>query len=121
MSEEKTNDDLLKELNAMPEPEKKKKKKKKGKNQPKEEEEKKEEPKEEIKEEQPKNEEVGQVINDFTKVLMNQQGLMFNGQPISESDREKIVIAILRHINLSFQVLSFWVLCVLLTSLFHAI
>ena len=57
MSEEKTNDDLLKELNAMPEPEKKKKKKKKGKNQPKEEEEKKEEPKEEIKEEQPKKEE----------------------------------------------------------------
>ncbi|MBQ2604248.1 MAG: helix-turn-helix transcriptional regulator [Acutalibacteraceae bacterium] len=43
---------------------------------------------------QTKNEEVGQVINDFTKVLMNQQGLMFNGQPISESDREKIVIAI---------------------------
>lgn len=44
--------------------------------------------------EQPKNEEVGQVIDDFTKALMNQQGLMFNGQPISELDREKIVIAI---------------------------
>ena len=29
MSEEQTNDELLKELNAMPEPEKKKKKKKK--------------------------------------------------------------------------------------------
>jgi len=56
MSEEQTNDDLLKELNAMPEPEKKKKKKKKGKNQQKEEEEKKEEPKEEIKEEEKKEE-----------------------------------------------------------------
>jgi len=44
--------------------------------------------------EQPKNEEVGQVIDDFTKALMNQQGLMFNGQPISKYDREKIVIAI---------------------------
>ena len=51
---EQTNDELLKELNAIPEPEKKKKKKKKGKNQPKEEETKpevKEEPKEEQKEE----------------------------------------------------------------------
>ena len=58
---EQTNDELLKELNAIQEPEKKKKKKKKGKNQPKEEnkpevkeepkEEKKEEPKEEKKEE----------------------------------------------------------------------
>ena len=51
---EQTNDELLKELNAIPEPEKKKKKKKKGKNQPKEEETKpevKEEPKEEPKEE----------------------------------------------------------------------
>ena len=51
---EQTNDELLKELNAIPEPEKKKKKKKKGKNQPKEEESKpevKEKPKEEPKEE----------------------------------------------------------------------
>ena len=51
---EQTNDELLKELNAIPEPEKKKKKKKKGKNQPKEEESKpevKEEPKKEPKEE----------------------------------------------------------------------
>ena len=51
---EQTNDELLKELNAIPEPEKKKKKKKKGKNQPKEEETKpevKEQPKEEPKEE----------------------------------------------------------------------
>ena len=64
---EQTNDELLKELNAIPEPEKKKKKKKKGKNQPKEEETKpevKEEPKEEPKEkpkvepkEEPKEEE----------------------------------------------------------------
>ena len=60
---EQTNDELLKELNAIPEPEKKKKKKKKGKNQPKEEEtkpEEKEEPKEEPKVEpkvEPKEEE----------------------------------------------------------------
>ena len=64
---EQTNDELLKELNAIPEQEKKKKKKKKGKNQPKEEETKpevKEEPKEEPKEkpkvepkEEPKEEE----------------------------------------------------------------
>ena len=58
MSEEQTNDELLKELNAMPEPEKKKKKKKKGKNQPKEEhkEEHKEEPKVEEKKEEHKEE-----------------------------------------------------------------
>ena len=51
-----TNDELLKELNEIPEPEKKKKKKKKGKNQPKEEEEKKENKKEEVKEEEKKEE-----------------------------------------------------------------
>ena len=53
---DQTNDELLKELNAIPEPEKKKKKKKKGKNQPKEEEEKKEEPVKEDKKEEPKEE-----------------------------------------------------------------
>ena len=53
---DQTNDELLKELNAIPEPEKKKKKKKKGKNQPKEEEEKKEEPIKEDKKEEPKEE-----------------------------------------------------------------
>ena len=53
---EQTNDELLKELNSIPEPEKKKKKKKKGKNQPKEEEEKKEEPVKEDKKEEPKEE-----------------------------------------------------------------
>ena len=52
-----TNDELLKELNEIPETEKKKKKKKKGKNQPKEEEEKKEEKKEEDKKEEVKEEE----------------------------------------------------------------
>ena len=53
---DQTNDELLKELNAIPEPEKKKKKKKKGKNQPKEEEVKKEEPVKEDKKEEPKEE-----------------------------------------------------------------
>ena len=38
--------------------------------------------------------EVGDVIDDFTNLLMSQQGLMFNGQPITAADREKIVIAI---------------------------
>lgn len=37
---------------------------------------------------------VGEVIDDFTGMLMSQQGLMFNGQPITDEDREKIVIAI---------------------------
>ena len=37
---------------------------------------------------------VGEVIEDFTGMLMSQEGLMFNGQPISPGDREKIVIAI---------------------------
>ena len=38
--------------------------------------------------------EVGDVIDDFTKLLLSQQGLMFNGQPLTAEDREKIVIAI---------------------------
>ena len=37
---------------------------------------------------------VAEVIDDFTGMLMSQQGLMFNGQPITDEDREKIVIAI---------------------------
>ena len=38
--------------------------------------------------------EVGHVIDRFTQMLQNQQGLMFNGAPLSEADREKIVSAI---------------------------
>ena len=69
---DQTNDELLKELNSIPEPEKKKKKKKKGKNQPKEEEkkenpvkeDKKEEPKEEKKEESAKEEKKEEPVKD---------------------------------------------------------
>lgn len=38
--------------------------------------------------------EVNSVIDRFTNILKNQQGLMFNGTPLSEADREKIVNAI---------------------------
>lgn len=38
--------------------------------------------------------EVNTVIDRFTNILKNQQGLMFNGTPLSEADREKIVNAI---------------------------
>lgn len=38
--------------------------------------------------------EVNTVIDRFTNILKNQQGLMFNGMPLSEADREKIVNAI---------------------------
>ena len=41
-----------------------------------------------------KNQDVNKVIDDFTNMLMSQQGLMFNGEPMTEQDREKIVIAI---------------------------
>ena len=61
---DQTNDELLKELNSIPEPEKKKKKKKKGKNQPKEEEEKKEEPVKEDKKEEPKEEKKEEPVKD---------------------------------------------------------
>lgn len=37
---------------------------------------------------------IGEVIDEFTEILEEQQGLMFNGQPLSEADREKIVAAI---------------------------
>lgn len=38
--------------------------------------------------------EVDEVIQDFTHMLENQQGLMFNGRPMSAEDREKIAAAI---------------------------
>lgn len=38
--------------------------------------------------------EVNAVIDRFTDLLKNQQGLMFNGTPLTEADREKIVNAI---------------------------
>ncbi|MBQ3692292.1 MAG: helix-turn-helix transcriptional regulator [Clostridia bacterium] len=44
--------------------------------------------------EQSEEQDIGDVIDDFTKLLMSQQGLMFNGQPMTAADREKIVIAI---------------------------
>lgn len=43
---------------------------------------------------QAEEQDIGDVIDDFTKLLMSQQGLMFNGQPMTAADREKIVIAI---------------------------
>ena len=64
---DQTNDELLKELNSIPEPEKKKKKKKKGKNQPKEEEEKKEEPVKEDKKEEPKEEKKEESVKEEKK------------------------------------------------------
>lgn len=47
-----------------------------------------------IREEPQPQQEVNTVIDRFTNILKNQQGLMFNGAPLSESDREKIVNAI---------------------------
>lgn len=41
-----------------------------------------------------KNQDVSDVIDDFTNLLLSQQGLMFNGQPMTAQEREKIVIAI---------------------------
>lgn len=38
--------------------------------------------------------EVDELIDEFTQILASQQGLMFNGELISEQDREKIVSAI---------------------------
>ena len=64
---DQTNDELLKELNSIPEPEKKKKKKKKGKNQPKEEEEKKEEQVKEDKKEEPKEEKKEESVKEEKK------------------------------------------------------
>lgn len=37
---------------------------------------------------------VNDAIDDFTQMLMSQSGLMFNGQPMSKEDREKVIIAI---------------------------
>lgn len=40
------------------------------------------------------NQDVNDVIDDFTRLLASQSGLMFNGQPMSREDREKVIIAI---------------------------
>lgn len=40
------------------------------------------------------NQDVNEAIDDFTKMLMSQSGLMFQGQPMSQEDREKVIIAI---------------------------
>lgn len=40
------------------------------------------------------NREVDDMIDEFTRILTMQQGLMFNGEPVSAEDREKIVSAI---------------------------
>lgn len=40
------------------------------------------------------SQDVGAVIDHFTDILENQQGLMFHGAPLSAADREKIVSAI---------------------------
>lgn len=40
------------------------------------------------------HQDVSDVIDEFTQMLMSQQGLMFNGTPMTAADREKIVIAI---------------------------
>lgn len=41
-----------------------------------------------------KNMEVTDVIDEFTRMLSSQQGLMFDGTPINDDDRRKIVDAI---------------------------
>lgn len=40
------------------------------------------------------NREVSDIIDEFTQLLSSQQGLMFDGMPISDDDRRKIVDAI---------------------------
>lgn len=40
------------------------------------------------------NREIDDMIDEFTRILTMQQGLMFNGEPVSIEDREKIVSAI---------------------------
>ena len=40
------------------------------------------------------SQDVNEVIDDFTKMLMMQKGLMFNGQPMSKEEKEKVIIAI---------------------------
>lgn len=40
------------------------------------------------------NREVSEVIDEFTQLLSSQKGLMFDGTPISDDDRRKIVDAI---------------------------
>ncbi len=41
-----------------------------------------------------RNREVSEVIDEFTRILSSQQGLMFDGTPINDDDRRKIVDAI---------------------------
>lgn len=38
--------------------------------------------------------EVDDVINEFTSMLISHKGLMFNGEPVSDEDKQKIVSAI---------------------------
>lgn len=40
------------------------------------------------------NKEVDDVINEFTSMLISHKGLMFNGEPVSDEDKQKIVSAI---------------------------
>lgn len=47
-----------------------------------------------VKAEPETEQEVNAVIDRFTDLLKNQQGLLFNGTPLTEADREKIVNAI---------------------------
>lgn len=41
-----------------------------------------------------KNREISDIIDEFTEVLSSQKGLMFDGTPLTEEDRSKIVDAI---------------------------
>lgn len=40
------------------------------------------------------SQDVNDVIDDFTKMLMSQKTLMFNGQPMSREEKEKVIVAI---------------------------
>ena len=40
------------------------------------------------------NKEIDDVINEFTSMLICHKGLMFNGEPVSDEDKQKIVSAI---------------------------
>ena len=43
---------------------------------------------------QNENRNVSEVIDEFTEMLANQSGLMFDGEPITDDDRRKIIDAI---------------------------
>ena len=88
---DQTNDELLKELNSIPEPEKKKKKKKKGKNQPKEEEEKKEEPEKEEKKEEPVKDE-GEEEKKEEEGDIEQKDEVENEEKTNETKKKKKVV-----------------------------